>query len=167
MENVKSNAGQNLGIAAIITAIITFLIAVIPCLGLIAIIPGIITIVIGAVGLSQASRNQSAKGLSIAGLIIALIASLISISQIFIAVALIRVARVGEWPTGLQNAIREIKTEVLREIIDENISIKIKKDGKSVDVDGNSIEINIDEYRQKALEELEGVTSQNDSLQKK
>ena len=44
MEEVKNNTGQNLGIAALITAIITFVLAVIPCVGLIAIIPGIIAI---------------------------------------------------------------------------------------------------------------------------
>ena len=51
MEEVKNNTGQNLGIAALITAIITFVLAVIPCVGLIAIIPGIITIVLASVGL--------------------------------------------------------------------------------------------------------------------
>ena len=44
MEEVKNNSGQNLGIAALITAVITFVLAVIPCVGLIAIIPGIIAI---------------------------------------------------------------------------------------------------------------------------
>ena len=58
MEEVKNNSGQNLGIAALITAIITFVLAVIPCVGIIAIIPGIIAIVLASVGLSQASRNQ-------------------------------------------------------------------------------------------------------------
>ncbi len=46
MEETKNNSGQNLGIAALITAIITFVLAVIPCVGLIAIIPGIIAIVL-------------------------------------------------------------------------------------------------------------------------
>ena len=44
MEEVKTNSGQNLGIAALITGIITFVLAVIPCVGIIAIIPGIIAI---------------------------------------------------------------------------------------------------------------------------
>ena len=85
MEEVKNNTGQNLGIAALITAIITFVLAVIPCVGLIAIIPGIIAIILASVGLSQASRNNSPKGVLIAGLIIGIIAALISVSQIFVA----------------------------------------------------------------------------------
>ena len=50
MEEVNKNSGQTLGIAALITAIITFVIAVIPCIGLVAIIPGIIAIVLASVG---------------------------------------------------------------------------------------------------------------------
>ncbi len=85
MEEETNKSGQNLGIAALITAIITFVLAVIPCVGLIAIIPGIIAIVLASVGLSQAARNDSPRGVIIAGLIIAIVASLISFSQIFVA----------------------------------------------------------------------------------
>ena len=80
MEEVKNNTGQNLGIAALITAIITFVLAVIPCVGLIAIIPGIIAIILASVGLSQASKNNSPRGVMVASLIIGIIASMISIS---------------------------------------------------------------------------------------
>ena len=85
MEDVPNKTGSNLGIAALITAIITFVLAVIPCVGLIAIIPGIIAIVLASVGLSQAARNSSPRGVLVAGLIIAIIASLISVSQVFVA----------------------------------------------------------------------------------
>ena len=158
MENINSNTGQNLGIAAIITAIVTFVFAVIPCIGLIAIIPGIIAIVLGIVGLAQVSRN---KGLSIASIIIAIIACIISVSQIFVVGAIIRKSGVDGW----QNVIKEVKTEVMRGLENENISIRIEKDGERVKIDGNSIEININKDRQKTLEELEGITAPNDSLQ--
>jgi len=158
MENINSNTGQNLGIAAIITAIVTFVFAVIPCIGLIAIIPGIIAIVLGIVGLAQVSRN---KGLSIASIIIAIIACIISVSQIFVVGAIIRKSGVDGW----QNVIKEVKTEVMRGLENENISIRIEKDGERVKIDGNSIEININKDRQKTLEELEGIIAPNDSLQ--
>ena len=164
MENIKSNTGQNLGIAAIIIAIVTFVFAVIPCIGLIAIIPGIIAIVLGVVGLSQASRNRSATGLSTASLIIAIIACLISISQIFVVAAVIRKTGVD----GLQNVINEIKTEVRKGIENENFLIRIEKDGKQITIDENSIEVNtINIERQRTLERLEGVISPDDSLQVK
>ena len=164
MENIKSNTGQNLGIAAIIIAIVTFMFAVIPCIGLLAIIPGIIAIVLAIVGLSQVSRN---KGLSIAALIIAIVACLISVSQIFVAGKLLSETGIKKLPTELQNAVKEIKSEIFKELENENFSIRIKKDGKTVNIDGdgNSIEINVNKDRQRILEELEGVTAPNDSLQ--
>jgi hypothetical protein len=138
--------------------------AIIPCLGLIAIIPGIIAIVLGVVGLSQASRNRSANGLSIAGLIIAIIACLISISQIFIAGAIIRKSEVG----GLPNVLKEVKQEIRKNLNNENFSIRIEKEGKRIMIDENSVEINRNNSeRQRRLEELEGVYTQNDSLQTK
>ena len=164
MENIKSNAEQNLGVAAIIMAIVTFVIAVIPCIGLIAIIPGIISVVLGAVCLSQSSNNQSARKLSVASLIIGIIACLISISQIFIVGAIIRRLETGE----LQNVIKEVKSEIWKNFENENFSIRIEKDGKRIMIDENAIEINtINIERQKTLERLEGITAPNDSLQGK
>lgn len=163
MENIKSNTGQNLGIAAIITAIIAFLFAVIPCIGLIAIIPGIIAIVLAVVGLSHVSKDNSAKGLSIASIIIAILACLISISQIFVADILLRKTELGKLP----ELVNEIKTEIFNELKNENISIRIEKDGNRVNIDENSVDININSERQRILEELENSTSKHDSLQKK
>jgi hypothetical protein len=170
MENAKSNTGQNLGVAAIITAIVSFVLAIIPCIGLLAIIPGIIAIVLGAVGLSLALGNRSAKGVSIAGLIIAIIACSISVSQVFIAGRLLNEQGIKKLPTELQNIIMEVKSGILQELENENFSIKIEKDGEKIKIDGNSIDIKINESirdLEKKLEELEGVKSSHDSLQKK
>jgi uncharacterized membrane protein len=85
MEDTRKNTGSNLGIAALITGIVTFVLAVIPCVGLIAIIPGLITIVLAVVGLSQSSASNSPRGIIIAGLIIGVVATMISVSQFFVA----------------------------------------------------------------------------------
>ena len=110
MEDVKNNSGQNLGIAALITAIITFVLSVIPCVGLIAIIPGIIAIILASVGLSQAAKNNSPRGVLIAGLIIAIIASMISLSQVFVAGKLVQKA--DKWPGDIQNIINDVQDKV-------------------------------------------------------
>ena len=89
----RKPGGQNLGVAALITAIITFVFAVIPCVGLMAVIPGIIAIVLASVGLSQAARNNSPRGILVAGLIIGIVATIISISQIFVAGEIARKSR--------------------------------------------------------------------------
>lgn len=161
MEEVKNNNGQNLGIAALITAIITFVLAVIPCVGLIALIPGIIAIVLASVGLSQAARSNSPKGLQIAGLIIAVIASMISVSQIFVAGQIARKA--DKWPGEIQNIVKDVQDDVLKDLEDENISIKIESNGNKVEINATTA----DKEKEQKLEELEGVTTaEGDTLKK-
>ncbi len=167
MEEVRNNTGQNMGIAALITAIITFVLAVIPCVGLIAIIPGIIAIVLASVGLSQAARNNSSRGVLVAGLIIAIIASLISLSQVFVAGKLAQ--HNGKWPGDIQNIINDVQDNVMKDIEDANVSIKVESNGNKVEINTSSDKKNLE----KKLENLEGVKSQkidslkNDTLQKK
>jgi len=163
MEDVKSNAGQNLGIAALITGIITFVLAVIPCVGVIAIIPGIITIVLASVGLSQASRSNSPKGVIVAGLVIGVIAVMISFSQIFVAGRI--ASKADNWPSDIQKAIEEVRDDVIRDMEDSKVSIKIESS------DGDTVDINIrtkgNDVRVKQLEVLEGAKpEQNDTVKK-
>jgi len=162
MEDIKNNNGQNLGIGALITAIVTFVLAVIPCVGLIAVIPGIIAIILASVGLSQASRTVSPKGMLIAGLIIAIIASMISVSQVFFATKIARHA--DKWPNEIQNIVKDLQDNVVKDLEDSNISIKIESNGEKVEI--NATTKNDD--KEKKLEELEGVNTQkDDTLQKK
>jgi hypothetical protein len=162
MEEVRNNTGQNLGIAALITAVITFVLAVIPCVGLIAIIPGIIAIILAAVGLSHAARNNSPRGVLIAGLIIAIIASMISFSQIFVVGKFAQKA--DKWPNNIQNIINDVQDNVTKEIDDANVSIKVESNGNTVEINTNPNK----KEKEKTLEELEGgATQQKDTIQKK
>lgn len=161
MEEVKSNSGQNLGIAALITGIITFVLAVIPCVGIIAIIPGIITIVLASVGLSQASRNNSPRGVVVAGLVIGIIAVMISFSQIFI------IGRIasdkGRWPSDIKSAIEDMTKDVEKDIDNSNVSIKIESNGEKVEINAKSGKDN----KVKELEDLEsGNKVKNDTVKK-
>jgi hypothetical protein len=162
MEEVKNNTGQNLGIAALITAVITFVLAVIPCIGLIAIIPGIIAIILATVGLSQASRNGSPRGVLLAGLIIGIIASMISLSQMFVAGKFAQKA--NNWPNNIQNIINDVQDNVTKEIEDANISIKVESNGDKVEINTN---VNKKD-KEKTLEDLEGGNlEKNDTITKK
>jgi len=161
MEDVKNNSGQNLGIAALITAILTFVLSVIPCVGMIAIIPGIIAIILASVGLSQAARNDAPRGVLIAGLIIGIIAFLISLSQIFFAGRLAQKA--DKWPGDIQNIINDVQENVIRDLEDANISIKVESDGETVEINTGTRK----EDLERTLEDLEGDnTQENDTLQK-
>jgi hypothetical protein len=162
MEEYRSNSAQNLGVAALITGIITFVLAVVPCIGIIAIIPGIITIVLAAVGLSQASRNDSPRGVIIAGLVIGVIAVIISFSQIFVGARL--ASRSDKWPNDIRKAVDEIRSDVMRDIEDNNVNIKIESNGDTVEIKAVSGE---KEDKVKQLEDLEsGNKESNDTLKK-
>jgi hypothetical protein len=162
MEDVKNNSGQNLGIAALITAIITFVLAVIPCVGVVAIIPGIIAIVLASVGLSQAARNTAPRGLLIAGLIIGSIAVLIAFSQLFVAGKLAR--NTDKFSTEIKNIVNDVQDNVVKDLEDANISIKVESNGEKVEITTNSGK----KDKEKQLEELEKVNTQgNDSVKNK
>jgi predicted PurR-regulated permease PerM len=161
MEDVKTNSGQNLGTAALITGIITFVLAVIPCVGVIAIIPGIIAIVLASVGLSQASRRDSPRGVLVAGLVIGIIAIMISFSQVFVAGRIARHA--DKWPSDIKSVIEDVKTDVLKDIENGNVSIKIESNGNKVEINTSSNKDN----KVKQLEDLEsGKKEKNDTLKK-
>jgi len=162
MEEQINKPGQNLGIAALITAIITFVLAVIPCVGLIAIIPGIIAVILASVGLSQASRNEAPRGVLIAGLIIAIIAVMIAFSQIYVVGRIAQ--RADKWPNDIQNIINDVQDNVSNELEDANISIKVESNGDKVEINTNAGKRD----REKTLENLEGKDSLKiDTLQKK
>lgn len=166
MEEVKSNSGHNLGIAALITGIVTFVFAIIPCVGVFAIIPGIITIILASVGLSQASRQNSPKGILIAGLIIGIVALMISFGWIFVAGKVFEKAhRSGRWPADIESVIEDVKTNVMKDLKDANVSIKIESNGDTVVINANtSIKKN---NREKELENLEsGNKQKNDTVKK-
>ncbi len=162
MEEVRNNTGNGLGVAALITAIITFVLAVIPCVGLIAIIPGIIAVILASVGLSQASRSNAPRGVLIAGLIIAILASMISVSQVFVAGKLFQNS--GDWQNEIGNIINDVQDNVVKDLEDANVSIKIESNGDKVEINTGTK----NKEREQTLEELEGVNTQkNDSLKTK
>jgi phosphate/sulfate permease len=162
MEEQSNKSGQNLGIAALITAILAFVLAVIPCVGLIAIIPGIIAIVLASVGLSQAARNDSRRGVIIAGLIIAIVASMISFSQLFVAGKIFDKA--DKWPRKIEKVVDKVQEDILRDLEDANISIKVENGDEKVEITTGSDKAD----KEKTLEELEtGKTSADDTLVKK
>lgn len=162
MEETKNNTGQNLGIAALITAIVTFVLAVIPCIGLIAIIPGIIAIVLASVGLSNAAKSDSPRGILLAGLIIAVIASLISFSQVFVAGKIAEKA--DKWPNRIEEIFDDVQKDVLKDLEDANISIKIESGDEKIEINADAIKGD----REKTLEALEEEdASVSDSVDKK
>jgi lysylphosphatidylglycerol synthetase-like protein (DUF2156 family) len=77
MENnlQPSNAGQGMGIAALVLGIVGMIAAFIPCFGLIAVIFGVLAIIFGAIGLSQAKRENAPTTMPKAGLVLGITAT--------------------------------------------------------------------------------------------
>lgn len=115
MENQKSNAGQGLGIAGLVLGIISFLIAFIPCVGLLALIPGAIAITFSSIAYNQANRGNGAKGLIIAALIISIIATSVA------AIWGLAFASLGHKAPWIKNQIENAIEEETGKGIDQNM----------------------------------------------
>jgi cell division protein FtsX len=159
MEEAKLNTGQNLGTAALITSIVTFVMAIIPCIGIIAIIPGIIAVILASVGLSQASRSNTPKGTLTASLIIGIVAILISICWgAFFAGKIAKNA--DSWSSNIEKVVNEVQKNIEDDLKDANISIKIENGNDKIEITTSS---NKDELEQ-TLEDLEqGNNQKNDT----
>lgn len=116
MDNNKSNAGQGLGIAGLVLGIIALIIAFIPCIGLLALIPGAIAITFSAIAYNQATKGNGAKSLIIAALIISIIGT--SVAAIWGLVF----ASIGHKAPWIKNQIENAIEEETGKGIDENMA---------------------------------------------
>jgi len=118
-----------MGVGALVTGIIAFLLAVVPCVGIIAIIPAIIAIVLAIIGLSRPGTNQ---GMLIGGLVVAVIAMMISLSQ---TVLIGKIAdKSGGWATDIEKAVKDITDDIEKEFGSNDITIRVNKDDESVEI---------------------------------
>jgi len=133
MEEVKNNqgtgAGTGMGVGALVTGIIAFLLAVVPCVGIVAVIPAIIAIILAIIGLSRPGNNQ---GMLIGGLVVAIIALMISISQ---SAIIGKIADKSDgWATDIEKAVKEITDDIENEFGSNDITIRVDKDDESVEI---------------------------------
>lgn len=158
MEEINRNGGQGLGIAALIMGIISFVVAFIPCIGMLAIVTSVVAIVLGSIGLSQASRSGSQhKGLNTGGLVVGVIALFVAIIQIAIIIGI--ASNSGGVGNKVEKIINNIQKDVRREIEDGNLKITFD-DGE------DKIEITASKKREDLLDKLDKLEKQ-DSLTKK
>jgi hypothetical protein len=79
MEEVKTNAGQGLGIAGLILGLVAIPLAILGCTSVLGLILGSTGIVLSAVGLSQATRSNGGKGLPVGALVVSIFGTCIAI----------------------------------------------------------------------------------------
>ncbi len=68
-----------MGIASLVLGIVALVVAWIPCIGVYTVILSIVGLILGAVGISKAKKTGQGKGVAIAGLVLNIIATAISI----------------------------------------------------------------------------------------
>lgn len=161
MEQIKDKSAQNFGIAALVTGIITFVMAIIPCIGVLAIIPGIITIVLAIVGLTRPSAEG--RGLVMAGLIIGVVATMISISQMAIFGSKVR--HKDFVVKDIKRAVEDVRSGILDELERGNISIRVESGDEVVEIK-SSVDIKKLEQRIEKLEKLEGIAKPDTTIRK-
>ncbi len=147
MEEEKNNKGNGFAVGALVTGIIAFLMAVIPCVGVIAVVPAAIAVVLGIIGLS---RSSGSSGMLVGGLVIGVIAVMFSIAQIFIFSKI--ADHSDDWASEFEKAMKEIKTEIRDDFDGGDVSIKITSDGDSVEIKAHATRKDLE----KQLDELEG-----------
>ncbi len=79
MEEVKTNAGQGLGIAGLIMGIVAIPLAILGCTSVLGLVLGSAGIVLSAVGLSQATKSNGSKGLPVSGLVVSILGTCIAL----------------------------------------------------------------------------------------
>ncbi|RXQ94935.1 DUF4190 domain-containing protein [Ancylomarina salipaludis] len=110
MEMIKTNAGQGFGVAGLILGILCLFMAFIPCIGVIAIGPGVIAIVLSIVGLVQANNNNGARGINIAALVVSALGTLIACVWLFVFVG---IASLDD--EQIEGVVKDVIEEVVRE----------------------------------------------------
>jgi hypothetical protein len=69
----NSKAGKGLGVAGLVLGILAAVLSFVPCLGMYAIIPGVVGLILSVISIIQANKAGAAKGMAIAGLVCSLV----------------------------------------------------------------------------------------------
>lgn len=63
-----------MAVASLVLGIVALVVSFIPCIGLIAIVPALVGLILGIVALVQAKKKQQPKGMATAGIILSILA---------------------------------------------------------------------------------------------
>ena len=160
MEENNKNPGHGMGVAALIMGIISVVVAFIPCLGLLAFFTAIVAIVLGAIGISQASCSETPKGLAIGGLVTGALALLISIAQVVFFAGFSRnFDFIGE---RIEEAIEDVESDIREDFKSGDFKITIEDEEDRIEIEGSAKK---EDLRDK-LEKLEGVELEEEEAKK-
>jgi hypothetical protein len=89
--NRRTTEGQVTGIIGIVLGVISLIVAFIPCVGVVAFLPGGLAIIFSIISIVQATRGNGSKGLGIVSLVVSSLAILLAVAwlMLFSGVSLI------------------------------------------------------------------------------
>lgn len=159
MEEIKrSNAGQGFGVAGFVLGLVALVISFIPCIGMYALVPGLIALIFSVIAITQATGSNAPRGLIIAALVISILGTSIASWQFVV----LKGASTGlkKFGTEFEEAFREDFGDEIR----ENIR-KALEGIEDIDIPGeleeDTIVFDTDEMLEE-LERLEGERNNND-----
>jgi len=145
MEEQKTSAGQGLGVAGLVVGILAVILALIPCIGWIAIIPGVIALALSLVAFSQANKGNGSKGVIIGALVVSIIATSIGLVQIVLFAAV-----TSEGGGHIRNKIEKVAKE-----FEDEFESEYGKDFEKALEDVEESLNEIDEDMRETMEKLE------------
>ena len=104
-DNAPVNDGKALGIAGLIIGTLSLMFSFIPCVGMWALVPAIVGIILSAISLSQAKKAGLSRSNAMAGLICSIIAFLVAAYWIFMTVYM--VSSSSQMYMDVQNDLRQ------------------------------------------------------------
>ncbi len=163
----KSNAGQGLGIAGFILGIIALIISWIPCLGMYALIPGIIAIILSAIAFSQAKKADASKGLIIAALVVSILGSAIAGYQYYVLSSAASQLSTGldDWADEMNKLNKDLDNSTTSDDENTNDSDKATNDDND---NGSNLDINaIDFSKELSSEDYDKILDQYEATLEK
>ncbi len=125
----RTTAGQAMGIIGIVLAVISLVLAFIPCIGVVAFLPGALALIFSIISIVQASNGYGSKGLGIGALIVSLISILLAAAWLAIFSGTIMLA-----DKAIKNSDKieifgeEFGKALEKELGDDNVQIEIVSD---------------------------------------
>ena len=161
VEQGRTNTGQGLGIAGLVLGIISIPLAIMGCTMFVALLFGGVGIVLSAIGMSQASQSNQARGLPLSGLVVSIIGT---------SIALLWFLFIGSFFQGVFDDNKWInKIENLENIADD-IEDDVEEDMEKSEEHMKDLEKKMEELegeiKEKEGKSEEAVEKTQDSLEK-
>lgn len=170
-QETRTTAGQVMGIIGIVLAVISLILAFIPCIGIVAFLPAGIAIIFSVVSIVQATNGYGSKSLGIGALVVSIISVLVA------AIWLSIIASSGNGSTKIEAFSKEFSREFRRGIKDgfedeDHATIRVESDSlektlRELEGDLKSIKITIDDKPskngKKGKKKVATITIESDS----